>query len=276
MLSNSWHKKEKPIITMIGMSGGSTSLGVKSAGDSSASEAGKSGATHYWDLGYTGGTDQNGNYDMTSYGTVTLEQTIGDMPPGVNLARQQTTDFNSGIKNDTAGFDLSGAWTVEIYVYPTSRPSSGWDGAIMQWKSGQTYNVAVWPFYASDNQTRYDYANAGYGSRLDEDTAWGTGASPVFDTWNHIRIGRNSSNILKMERRTWDGSSWSPGTPSLGDGLAEANTGGGGPTGSGAAVTMLNSEGNSNDDYTGRGIKGYIGPCLFVAGSLRTGAPSAT
>ena len=101
---------------MIGMSGGSTSLGVKSAGDSSASEAGKSGATHYWDLGYTGGTDQNGNYDMTSYGTVTLEQTIGDMPPGVNLARQQTTDFNSGIKNDTAGFDLSGAWTVEIYV----------------------------------------------------------------------------------------------------------------------------------------------------------------
>ena len=32
MLNNSWFKKEKPLPTMIGMGGGATSLGLKTAG----------------------------------------------------------------------------------------------------------------------------------------------------------------------------------------------------------------------------------------------------
>ena len=268
MFDNQWYKKEKPIITMIGMSGGSTSLGVKSAGDSSASEAGKSGATHYWDLGYTGGTDQNGNFDMTSYGTVTLEQTIGDMPPGVNLARQQTTDFNSGIKHDGEGLDLTGSWCCEIYVYPTDRPGVGWSGAYMQWKASKTYNVDFWPFWNSDSNTRFDYANSDYSGRITENTNWGD-ASPEYDTWNHIRLGRDGTTV-KMDRRTWDGSSWSAAASVSTTGVS------GGPGASGGNVAMLNAEANTNDNYSGRGIKGYIGPCMFVAGSYRSGDPSAT
>ena len=268
MLSNSWHKKEKPLPTMIGLSGGATSLSSHNVKFTPESQAGKSGADHYWDLGYTGGTDQNGNYDMTSYGTVTLEQQIGNMPPGVSYCRQQTTDFNSGIKHDGEGLDISGTWCAEIYVYPTVRAGVGWDGAFMQWKSGSTYNTDFWPFWNSDSETRFDYCNADYNSRITEDTSWGD-ASPEFDTWNHIRLGRTGGTV-EMQRRTWDGSDWSA--------VALVNTGSvtGGPGATGGNVTMLNSEGNTNDNYTGRGIKGYVGPCLFVAGSFRSGDPSPT
>ena len=77
-MGNLWYPgvKEYPFTGYGGYGGGSASLSVRDVKFSPASEAGKTGADHYWDLGYTGGTDQNGNYDMTSYGTVTLEQTI--------------------------------------------------------------------------------------------------------------------------------------------------------------------------------------------------------
>ena len=257
-----------PIRGYTGYGGGATGLITSGVGFDPVSVAGKSGADHYWDLGYTGGTDQNGDYDMTSYGTVSLEKQIGNMPPGVSYARQQTTDFGSGIYHNGEGLDLSGTWCCEIYVYPTVRPGVGWDGAFMQWKSGQTYNVDFWPFWNSDSNTRFDYCNASYNARQAEDTNWGD-ASPEFDTWNHIRLGRTGTTV-EMQRRTWDGTSWS--SPLT----VNTSSVSGGPGPSGGNVAMLNSEANTNDNFSGRGIKGYIGPCCFIEGSFRSGAPSAT
>ena len=219
MFGNQWHKKEKPLLTLIGMSGGATSLSqTTSAG---AGDAGSANAIHFYRLGSDDfsddGTATGGNkrdfamYEGSSAGvTGTAGATVGTMPPGLTSCRSMLSSigYTANWRTSNGGFDWQSTYAyIGFFCYPVDalgNPSASDYWNVFQQKyTGRIYAVDYWMNYSG--QKRFDIPNANYNSRMFEDTAFSTG--PTLDTWNYVRFGKNGTDA-KCEIYTWNGSSW--------------------------------------------------------------------
>ncbi len=268
-MSNMWYPKQKPLLGLTGLGGGSDSLGF--VGAAKNNDAGKytsdtgSLCQHFYQLGVNtdtsgyGGTDvgssAGGAYardlvlnDTSNAGTPM--STVGNMPPGIAYARHLSTtaEANNFWKSDDKAFGFSGNyWFIQFFFYPTGsigNQSSGWWQPFKQGYTGRTYVNEYWVDY--NNNSRFDVSASDYNSRAEENTSWFSDM-PAIDTWNFIRFGKDSSSF-RTEYWTWDGSTWTENVDQSESGYNVA-----GPEGISDSEYLYFWTGDSN-----RGQTGYV------------------
>ena len=218
MLYNQWHKKEKPLPTLIGMSGGATSL-VLASGSTLCTgvHSTPSGAQHFWDWSYSH-EDQVGSVDFTANtSAITLNDNTSEYggPPGWGCTgtgryaeRAAGTGTDSGALTYRTALGsipnyAESAWTFDICLYVNMDPSDSTNGKFMPWTTNTPGQIYGLQHYWNGNMLA-DTAKSDFTGRVGE-AAEGTGPLPTENKWNVLRMSFSGSTF---STETWsdDGS----------------------------------------------------------------------
>jgi hypothetical protein len=92
---------------------------------------------------------------------------------------------------DSADFDFgAGQFTVELWLFPTSTPSSGERRLVAQWAAG---NFAWFFGFGTSTALRFRYTVDG-STRISLDGAW----TPILNAWYHLAVDRDAANVVRI------------------------------------------------------------------------------
>ncbi len=187
MNNNSWFKKEKPMLTLPGLGGGSASNLYWSTGDGPS---------------YTYVDDV---FSMFLYKGTGSPQTINN---GIKLSNDNagnSVDFNGSNEYlsipDSTDFDLASVdFTMECWYYPRSNPS--WVGLLAQWPNGNYNTTNSWTLEPVGSQLNFYYCMTN--GTLSNVAAPGTIST---NQWHHCAIVKKNNQLKCFLNGS--GSSWS-------------------------------------------------------------------
>ena len=249
MFGNQWHKKEKPLPTLIGMSGGATSL-VLASGSTLCTgvHSTPSGAQHFWDWSYSH-DDQVGSVDFDQN---TSELSLNDNtseyggPPGWGCTGTGRYITKGASASDIYRTSLGSipnyaesAWTFDICLYVNMDPSDSTNGKFMPYAVNTTGQIYGMVHYWNGNMLA-DTAKAAFTGRVGENTNIGAASFPTENKWNVLRMSFSGSTF---SNETWSANADNDGWTQNGSTQTFSKTSGTQPGPNGVGAIWLNGFG---------------------------------